>query len=221
MPFDQFRNLDGSPALSPPVGNSRRRSGAVEISLEKLRCGDPSVFRAIVIQHRPWMLVVARRYVKDASLAEDCVQDAFASAYRHRFSFEGRSSLKSWLHRVTVNAALMKLRSRRRHDDRAIDELPSDLGAESGGVEPAWGQAAPLTPEQLLAQAQVAAKLRAKIEELPKPHRDILRLRDLEERGNAEAALLLNITEGAAKVRLHRARAALRRLLADIASELR
>ncbi|MBX2855640.1 MAG: RNA polymerase sigma factor [Rhodobacteraceae bacterium] len=222
MPFDALtpRNSTQSPASADPKRLPQSSNDGV-IPLDELQRGNHATFRVLVAQHRPWMLAVARRYVKDAALAEDCVQDALISAYRHRRSFEGRSSLKSWLHRITINAALMKLRARRRHDDRAIDSLPSALTSDAVEGERAWMQVPPPTPEQQLAQSQIATILRAKIQELPDHHRDILRLRDLEERSNAEAAAMLNITEGAAKVRLHRARAALRRLLAEIISELR
>ena len=222
MPFDAFANQN-----STIPSQQRQQTGAVDsfdeasLDLEALRNGDPAAFQLLYLQHRPWMLAIARRYVKDQALAEDCVQDAFISAYRHRHSFEGRSSLKSWLHRITINAALMKLRTRRRHDDRALEDLPHTNSSSEGGLEAAWGQTPPPTPEQQLAQSQIAALLRAKINELPLHHREILRLRELEERSNAEAAALLGVTEGAAKVRLHRARAALRRLLAEIISELR
>lgn len=181
---------------------------------------DAAAFRDLVLAHRPWMLAVARRYVRDAALAEDCVQDAFVSAFRHMERFEGRSSVKSWLHRIVVNAALMKLRSRRRHDDRAIEDLLPAFDGDGGRIEPSWPAPTPPNAATICNDRQVASIIRSKIAELPDTHRTILQLRDIEELSNSEVAARLQISEGAAKVRLHRARSALKRLLEPMLSDI-
>ena len=69
-----------------------------------------------------WMLALAERILRDRGLAEDAVQEAFMAAFRGLSDFEGRSSLKTWLHRITVNASITKLRQVKRRAEQSIDE---------------------------------------------------------------------------------------------------
>ena len=78
-----------------------------------LRASDGLAAEVMVRTHGGWMHSVARRILRDDALAKDCVQEAFVNAFRKIGDFEERSSLKSWLHRIVVNQALMKLRARR------------------------------------------------------------------------------------------------------------
>ena len=79
-----------------------------------LRNGDAACYESLVRDYGGRMLAVARRYLKNDADARDCVQDAYLQAFRSIENFEGRSSLQSWLHRIVVNAALMKIRARKR-----------------------------------------------------------------------------------------------------------
>jgi RNA polymerase sigma-70 factor (ECF subfamily) len=81
--------------------------------VRQLCSGDRTATERFVREHTGWMLALAKRYLKDQALAEDCVQEAFLQAFRSIREFEGRSALKSWLFRIVVNTALMRLRSRR------------------------------------------------------------------------------------------------------------
>lgn len=179
----------------------------------------PLSFDTLVREHRGWMFSVARRITRDSTLAEDCVQDALLCAYRRLDSFEGRSTLKSWLHRIVVNASLMKLRSRKRHEERCSAPLPDDDSA-GRDVTSIWEEPNAQCPVQTLSRRQTAAMVRHMVEALPESYRAIIRYRDFLEHSTAEAAEILNISEGAAKIRLHRARAALKRLLADRVEEI-
>jgi len=179
--------------------------------VEGLRAGCDRAAEHFVRSNAGWMIAVARRYVGDHALAEDCVQDAFLSAFSNISAFEGRSSLKSWLHRITVNAALMKLRSLRRHDPRSIDDLLPEFDGNDCRIEAPWHQMA--TPAEILEREDLRALVVAKIDDLPDEYRIVLLLRDIEERSTAEVAGFLGISEGNVKVRLHRARAALKKLL--------
>jgi RNA polymerase sigma-70 factor (ECF subfamily) len=157
------------------------------------------------------MLAVARRFFPDDQDARDVVQDAFLAAHRAIGSFDGRAQLSTWLHRVVVNAALMKLRSRRRRREEAIDDLLPLFDEEGQRVvdRPEWEPASDL----LLQRAETRARVRACIDRLPEAYRAVLLLRDIEELDTDEAARLLAITPQAVKTRLHRARQALRTLL--------
>ena len=99
-----------------------------------LKAGKADTAEFLVRAHTPWMLVVARRVVGDSALAEDCVQEAFFNAFRKIGDFEERSSLKSWLHRIVVNQALMKLRGSRNRKEAPIDEFLNLTNVSCDGV---------------------------------------------------------------------------------------
>jgi len=152
--------------------------------------------------------------VGDSGLADDCVQEAFIKAFRNIGGFEGRSSLKTWLHRITVNEALMKLRSVDRRREDPIDDLLPDFDQNHCRIEPPWGGIP--TPAELLERKSTRDLVGSKIQELPEDYRIVLQLRDIEEMTTAEVADMVGISESNVKVRLHRARAALKRLLEPI-----
>ncbi len=160
------------------------------------------------------MRALATRMLGDPALADDCVQEAFIKAFRAIASFEGRSSLKTWLHRITVNEALMKLRSVDRRREDTIDDLLPEFDQNGCRIEPPWG-AIP-TPSELLEQKATRELVTAHIRDLPDDYRIVLQLRDIEEMTTAEVADILEISESNVKVRLHRARAALKRLLEPV-----
>ena len=160
------------------------------------------------------MLATATRLLGDPALAEDCVQESFISAFNNLDRFEGRSGVGTWLHRITVNACLMKLRSRRRKAEEPIDDLLPTFDENGCRIEPAWKSTRSV--EDLVAEQQVRELVMEKIGELPDSYRIVLVLRDIEELDTREVAEILDTTEGAVKVRLHRARAALKKLLEPI-----
>ena len=143
--------------------------------------------------------------------AADALQEAFVSAFRNIDHFEGNSRLATWLHRIVVNACLMKLRFRARHPEVSIEGLLPEFnswGHHARGVR-SWRK----QPIDELLTDETRALVRRCIDMLPEDFRMILLLRDIEELSTEEAASVLNITAGTAKVRLHRARQALRALL--------
>ena len=91
--------------------------------LEALRAGDEAAYEKLVREHTGRMLSVARRFLREEDDARDAVQDAFVSAFRAIGNFEGGSRISTWLHRIVVNAALMKLRTRRRKPEESIDDM--------------------------------------------------------------------------------------------------
>lgn len=179
--------------------------------LARLRCGDDAAFAELVRRESGKLLAVARRILRSDEDAEDAVQDALLSAFQNLDGFEGGARLSTWLHRITVNAALMRLRSRRRRREDAIEELLpafAEDGHHLGPVTTLHGVA-----EEQILSAELAAIVRRAIDELPESHRLVLVLRDVEGLDTAETARALGIGPDAAKMRLHRARQALRTLL--------
>ncbi|MDX2410967.1 MAG: sigma-70 family RNA polymerase sigma factor [Woeseiaceae bacterium] len=161
-----------------------------------------------------WMLALAERMLRDRSLAEDAVQEAFISALRGLSRFEGRSSIKTWLHRITVNASLTKLRQLKRLAEKPIDEHLPEFDRQECRIEAPWPYLA--TVQEVLENAELRARVNAGIDELPDSYRIVLQLRDIEGYATGEVAALLEISEANVKVRLHRARAALKKLLEPI-----
>ncbi|NIA70029.1 sigma-70 family RNA polymerase sigma factor [Pelagibius litoralis] len=176
-----------------------------------LRAGSDAHATRFVRANAGWMRAVAFRLVRDDGLADDCVQEALIKALRNIGKFEGRSKLTTWLHRITVNEALMKLRNRKRLQEDLIDPLLPDFDENACRIEAPWTKRS--TAEEILSQAEQREVVLSKIRDLPESYRIVLMLRDIEELDTAEVAEALGISEGNVKVRLHRARAALKKLL--------
>ncbi len=168
-------------------------------------------FEDVVRRYGGRMLQTARRLLANEEDARDAVQDAFLSAFRSLDQFQGNARLSTWLHRIAVNAALMKLRTRRRHAEQSIESLlPTFLEDGHHAIPPApW----PETVDEAASRSEMRTLVRDSIDRLPDAYRTVLLLRDIEELDTQETADLLEITANAVKVRLHRARIALRELL--------
>jgi RNA polymerase sigma-70 factor (ECF subfamily) len=179
--------------------------------LAGLRAGDDASYEALVRGHGGRMLSVALRILGNPEDARDCVQEAFLQAFKYVDRFEGRSSVGTWLHRIVVNSALQKLRSRRRHPEGSLDELMPQFDEYQCRLEPR-GQGEE-SVETLASRKETRAAVREAIDRLPYDYRTVLLLRDLEELDTRETAKALQIEPGAVKTRLHRARAALKKLL--------
>jgi len=182
--------------------------------LARLRAGDEQAFEVMVHAFGGRLLSVARRFVRDEADAQDVLQSAYLSAFRALAQFEGSSQLSTWLHRIVVNTALMKLRARRRKPEDSIDQLLPAFLDDGHHVEQFADWTAPA--DRLLEQQETRATVRAAIDQLPDRYRVVLLLRDIEERPTQEVAEALQLTPTAVKVRLHRARQALSTLLRKI-----
>jgi len=179
--------------------------------LARLRKGDEQAFEVLVRAFGGRLLAVARRLVRNEEDARDVVQSAYLSAFRGLGQFEGACQLSTWLHRIVVNTALMKLRSRRRKPEESIEVLLPSFQDDGHHVEQFSDWTTP--SDQLLQRAQTRATVHACIDHLPEHYRAVLILRDIEEHSTQEVAEMLTTTQAAVKVRLHRARQALSTLL--------
>jgi RNA polymerase sigma-70 factor (ECF subfamily) len=192
------------------------RSGPAEVVdeatlLARLRAGDDDAFEECVRTYCGPMLLVARRILRNEEDARDAVQDAFLSAFKEVGRFEGRSRLGTWLHRIAVNAALGRLRSRQRRPERSIEDLLPHFGDDEHQLDPPapWKAAS----DSILQRQESRELVQRCIGELPEIYRTVLLLRDIEELDTEETARLLGASPGVVKTRLHRARQALRCLL--------
>ena len=179
--------------------------------LDALRRGDEWAFETVIRVHGPRLLAVARRFMRNDDDAQDVVQSAYLSALKSLSGFEGASQLSTWLHRIVVNAALMKLRTRRRKPEEAIEVLLPAFQEDGHHVEQFSEWAMPA--DRLLERRETRATVRCCIDRLPENYRVVLMLRDIDELSTQEVSQLLDLTPTAVKVRLHRARQALSTLL--------
>ena len=143
--------------------------------------------------------------------AADALQDALISASRRAGQYRGDAAVLTWLHRIVVNCCLMRLRSRKRKPTVPIDDLlPTfdETGHHSRRVVP-WSNKA----EDNVMAAETREQVRACMNRLPDHYRTVILLRDIEGYDTQETAELLGISRESAKIRLHRARQALRTLL--------
>jgi RNA polymerase sigma-70 factor (ECF subfamily) len=181
------------------------------VLVQGLKHGEDWAFEALVRVFGARMLSTARRLVGNEEDARDVVQSAYLSAFRAIGQFEGSAQLSTWLHRIVVNTALMRLRSRRRKPEESIEALLPAFQADGHFVErfSSWDVPA----DEVLEQKETRRLVRSAIDQLPETYRTVLVLRDIEELSTQEVAEVLDITTSAVKVRLHRARQALLTLL--------
>jgi len=196
--------------LMPVVGSA---AAAVDepALVAALRRGEEWAFEAMVRVYGGRLLAVARRICGNEEDGRDALQSAYLSAFRSIERFEGSCLLSTWLHRIVVNMALMRLRTRRRKPEEQIETLLPAFQEDGHHVEQFSEWATPA--DVLLERADARAAVRSCIAQLPDAYRQVLLLRDIEELSTDEVARMLGATPTAVKVRLHRARQALSTLL--------
>ncbi|HEY2597042.1 MAG TPA: sigma-70 family RNA polymerase sigma factor [Candidatus Dormibacteraeota bacterium] len=204
------------------AGVGEKRSDS---DLEALRSGDEAAFRALIQMHHGAMLRLAMAYVRDPGLAEEVVQESWLTCLRNLDKFEGRSSLKTWIFGIVMNIA----RSRKRKEARVLpfaslwrrddsdSRRPTVEASRFGGdgmwsVPPdSWSN----VPESKVLSSETMRRVKAAIESLPIKHREVITLRDVAGLDADEVCGLLSITAENQRVRLHRARAAVRKMLEE------
>ena len=178
---------------------------------KRINVSDRAAGDEFVQVHISWMRSLARRFFFDQASADDVVQDAFVNAFKALERFEGRSSLRTWLHRITVNAALMKIRKIKSLHECSISELMPENDLDAFRVESPSSSTA--TPEDIFENHELREIVFDAIERLPENYRIVLQLRDIEQLDTVEVARQLGLSKGNVNVRLHRARAAMKTLL--------
>ena len=180
-----------------------------EISIEVLRNGDRAEFAKMVDAYSAPIYRLGLRMLGNEQDAEDVLQNTFLSALTHLPSFEGRSSVLTWLYRIAVNEALMILR--RGKPEVNIDD--HDSSDENENIHPTqfvdWGA----LPEDKLLSTEGRHALDHAIQNLPENLHMVFLLRDIQELSIKDTADILNLTEANVKVRLLRARLMLREQL--------
>lgn len=182
--------------IAVPAAPAQRRMSEFEI-VARAREGDLAAFEELYEKHKGRVYALSLRLVKNPARAEDMTQEAFVRAWEKLSTFRGRSSFSTWLHRVTVNTVLGRLRSDRRWEDRT-----TDLGTHEFRLTTS-------TPRR----PNLELDLEQAIRSLPTQARLVFVLHDVEGYQHTEVADLLGIAEGTSKAHLHRARRLLREVL--------
>ena len=179
---------------------------------ESVRAGDARAFETLVRRETPRLLSVARRILSNEDEAREAVHQGFIAAYRAREQFQGDARLSTWLHRIVVNKSLDLLRARLRRPEDAIEDLLPRFLDDGHHQErfATWPEM-----ESVIDRGRLSQTVRDAIASLPESFRLVLLLRDIEEMSTDETAEALGITPNAVKLRLHRARLALRTLLSE------
>lgn len=175
--------------------------------IEALRQGDPQALATIFEMYSDRVYRLAFNLLHDEQSADGVVQDTFVALIEHIHQFEGRAALGTWLYRIAYNQAMGRVRRVRPQVELdAIDDdtmpMPTHLSN--------WQQ----LPESSLSDAELREQIDAAIAQLNPTLRSVFWLRDVEELSTEMTAQILGINEGTVKVRLHRARLALREQLA-------
>jgi len=177
--------------------------------VRKAKAGDAQAFTTLVSRYQRKIFRLAKNITRNDEDAEDVLQEAFLKAYEHLDTFEGNSKFYTWIVRIAVNEALMKLRKRRGDREVSLDE-PVELGEEEVKREIAvWED----NPEQRYSREEMQEILNDAVDTLKEDFRTVFVLRDIEELSTEETAETLGISVPAVKSRLLRARLALREKL--------
>jgi RNA polymerase sigma-70 factor, ECF subfamily len=180
--------------------------------VERIGNGDNAAFESLMRTYNGKLFRIARAILKDDGDAEDALQDAYLEAYRHLDEFRGASELSTWLTRIVVNQALMRLRKEKRRSSI----VPFRTGVSTDGESPET-QVPDIKSESPSAAAirgETRRILERRIDELPASFRTVFIMREVEDMSIDEVAESLSISPATVRTRLFRARALLRAALA-------
>ncbi|MEI6083679.1 MAG: sigma-70 family RNA polymerase sigma factor [Verrucomicrobiota bacterium] len=177
--------------------------------VHRLQAHEPAALEELVAIHGSRLYAVALQIMRNETDAQEVVQDALITIWQKIGSFENRSAFTTWLHRVTANAALMKLRKNKRFTQTvSLDETDAD---DVRRLQlPAPGH----SPGETLLHGELGHRVQAAIDALPEPYRTTVVLADVDELSMEEVSEATGVSMPAVKSRLHRGRLALRQALA-------
>ncbi len=173
---------------------------------------DQAAFETLMRRHNGRLFRVARAILKDDAEAEDALQDAYLDAYRRIGDFRGDSQLGTWLTRIVINQALMRLRRQKR--DRVVVPFGARRGKDAELPELDMADDKAESPTDATMRAEVRRILERRIDELPVAFRTVFVMREVEDMTVEETATCLSIPAATVRTRLFRARALLREALA-------
>jgi RNA polymerase sigma-70 factor (ECF subfamily) len=185
--------------------------------VEALKRREPAAFEQLIAQHGTMLFRVALRVVGRRQDAEEVLQEALLKVYEKIHTFDQRAALTSWLYRIVVNTALMRLRAQSRMPEEVLDTIGPPFTAD--GLQAREVGTWALPPEESLLRQEVLALLQQAIARLPALYRAVYVLAEVESLPHQEISTILGLTVSTAKTRLHRARLFLREALANYFAE--
>ncbi len=185
--------------------------------LRGMLAGDDTSFETVMVLYGAQVTRLARRYLRNEADVAECVQDTFLKVFQKIAGFERRSSLWTWIRRIAVNECLMRLRQIKRRAEEDIEDLLPVFDESCRRVD---GSTEARGVVQTLHSQDIKRAVREAIDRLPAQYRTVLLLRDIDDYNTSETATILGIKENAVKVRLHRARSALKQLLAPFLADM-
>jgi RNA polymerase sigma-70 factor, ECF subfamily len=206
----------GGTTSSTAESRNRRRAKSTQDEsalIERLKAGDEKAFESIFNLYSPKLYNVAQRILGEVADSEEVIQDVFWTVYRKAKSFHGYSQFSTWLYRLTVNAALGRIRRSKKNKEVEYEEyMPKFQEDGHHLVRPVvdWSE----TVEEKYAKQELKQLLAATLDELRPLDKSTVILSDLEGMSDKEIAVILGLTVSAVKTRLHRARLFLRGKLA-------
>lgn len=199
-------------ALPQPRTPADARIDDVEL-VDRITRHDQGAFETLMRRYNGRLFRVARAILKNDTDAEDVLQDGYLAAYRHMRTFRGGARLSTWLTRIVVNQALMRLRTERR--DPVVLSFRDTADPESHeGSNDVADNTSESAPQQLF-RSELRRILERRVDELPAAFRTVFILREVEEMTVEETAECLSIPPATVRTRLFRARALLRNGLAN------
>jgi RNA polymerase sigma-70 factor (ECF subfamily) len=190
--------------VSPAKAATSQEPLSDEEVVARVLAGQTAMFEIVMRRHNQRLYRVARAILRNDGEAEDVMQDAYVRAYEHLDQFAGRAKFSTWLTRIAVHEALARQhRGNRFQESEQESERNGDPMDRFASLEP--------NPEEQASNWEIRRLLEEAVEKLPDAYRTIFMLRDVEEMSTTDTANILEITEENVKVRLHRARALLRK----------
>src|SRR5215471_6452717 len=178
----------------------------------RVLAGETALYEVLMRRHNSRLFRVARAIVRDDTEAEDVMQEAYVRAFGQLPRFEGRSQWSTWVTRIAVNEALARVRRRGRFVDTDVEDV--ELREDGGMISREDSRSVtPPGPEDMASARELGALLERAVDALPDIYRVVFVLREAQGLSTSDTAASLSITEELVKVRLHRARAELRRWL--------
>jgi RNA polymerase sigma-70 factor (ECF subfamily) len=171
--------------------------------IRRVKAGETALFEVIMRRYNQRLYRVTRSILGNDAEAEDVAQDAYVRSYMHLDQFDGRAKFSTWLTKIAVHEALARLRKQER-----VVEIDAELGSMEGRMRL---ESKGPSPEQEVLTNTIRIVLETAVERLPQSYRSVFMMREVEQMSTAETAESLDISEESVKVRLHRARALLRK----------
>ncbi|MDZ4784757.1 MAG: sigma-70 family RNA polymerase sigma factor [bacterium] len=177
--------------------------------VEQIKKGSEDAFDTIVNKYESKLFNLAMSFTRNQEDAEEVIQDVFVTLFRKIGSFQGKSAFSSWLYRITVNAAFMRLRKNRQEKSTPVEDITPAMEMENGELDK---NSFP-SSETITLNDELKTILYGAVSRLPDEYRNVFILRDVDGLSNKETGKILTLSIPAVKSRLHRARLMLRKKL--------